>query len=156
MIFHQTKNNNGFTLIELLVVVSIISLLSSVVFASVTSARAKAIDAKALSELKSITTAINLFINDYGVYPGTVSSSPIFGWYDVNGFDTAGYPDFSSIPNISNYIKVTNKIAEGSQMWYQKLSDSSAEIMFVPKDTSLLNKDQDCETPTTKWYCINI
>ena len=47
----------GFTLIELLVVISIISLLSSVVFASVNSARTKARYAKAQAELNEFVKA---------------------------------------------------------------------------------------------------
>lgn len=46
------KNKRGFTLIELLVVVSIIGLLSSIVLASLNSARTKAKEAKAKMEMK--------------------------------------------------------------------------------------------------------
>jgi len=56
-IFRKSK---GFTLIELLVVISIISLLSSVVLASLNSARAKARDATRLSNLKQLTNALLL------------------------------------------------------------------------------------------------
>jgi prepilin-type N-terminal cleavage/methylation domain-containing protein len=59
----------GFTLIELLVVVAIISLLSSVVLASLNSARAKARDVKRLAELKQVQTALEFYFDDNGVYP---------------------------------------------------------------------------------------
>ncbi|OGI64782.1 hypothetical protein A2642_03725 [Candidatus Nomurabacteria bacterium RIFCSPHIGHO2_01_FULL_39_10] len=60
---------SGFTLIELLVVIAIISLLSSVVMASLNSARIKARDAKRKVELKQIVSALELYYNEYGAYP---------------------------------------------------------------------------------------
>lgn len=58
----------GFTLIELLVVVAIISLLSSVVFASLNTAREKARDARRKVDLKQIQTALELYYNKCGTY----------------------------------------------------------------------------------------
>lgn len=58
---HHTKKNNrryrGFTLVELLVAISIISLLSSIVFASVNSARNKAKYSRAGAELNQFVKA---------------------------------------------------------------------------------------------------
>ncbi|MEX2052427.1 MAG: prepilin-type N-terminal cleavage/methylation domain-containing protein [Candidatus Paceibacterota bacterium] len=59
----------GFTLIELLVVVAIIGILSSVVLASLNSARVKARDVKRKAELRQITTALELYYDSYGLYP---------------------------------------------------------------------------------------
>lgn len=64
-------HSRGFTLIELLVVISIISLLSSVVFASVNGARAKARDAKRVADFKQIQTALEFFYDSQGRYPIT-------------------------------------------------------------------------------------
>ncbi|KKU22057.1 MAG: General secretion pathway protein G [Candidatus Nomurabacteria bacterium GW2011_GWA1_46_11] len=64
-----TKKQSGFTLIELLVVVAIIGLLSSVVMASLNSARAKARDAKRKVELKQIQAALEIYYNDNNAYP---------------------------------------------------------------------------------------
>jgi prepilin-type N-terminal cleavage/methylation domain-containing protein len=61
--------NKGFTLIELLVVISIIGLLSSVVLASLSQAKLKAIDAKKIADMKSINTALNLYFNAKGFMP---------------------------------------------------------------------------------------
>lgn len=69
-IFLKTK---GFTLIELLVVVSIISLLSSVILASVRDAREKAQVRAFVENLKQVQTALELYRTDYGIYPPPVS-----------------------------------------------------------------------------------
>lgn len=66
-------NNNraaGFTLIELLVVLSIISLLSSVIIASITSARERARDAQRVSEINSLIRTIDLYFQDQQEVPG--------------------------------------------------------------------------------------
>lgn len=59
----------GFTLIELLVVISIISLLSSVVYSSVDSARKSARDSVRLATLKQIELALEMYRSDFGRYP---------------------------------------------------------------------------------------
>lgn len=65
----------GFTLIELLVVIAIIGLLSSVVLASLTSARSKANDAKRVSDLHQIQNALESYASDHtGSYPSTSGS----------------------------------------------------------------------------------
>src|SRR5688572_19088762 len=56
----------GFTLIELLVVISIIALLSSVVFASLNEARIKGRNARRMSDMRSLQTAIELYKQDHG------------------------------------------------------------------------------------------
>lgn len=73
------KTKQGFTLIELLVVIAIIGLLSSVVLASLNSARAKARDAQRLSSLKSIATAIELYKSDTGNAPAYGSGTTSYG-----------------------------------------------------------------------------
>ncbi len=72
-LFKNNKNkkysNKGFTLIELLVVVAIIGILSSVVLASLKTAREKARDAQRISDIKQIQNAIEMYYNDNGFYP---------------------------------------------------------------------------------------
>lgn len=63
------KHQPGFTLIELLVVIAIIGLLSSIVLASLNTARTKARDAKRQSDLKQLQLALELFYDSNGSYP---------------------------------------------------------------------------------------
>ena len=68
------KNQKAFTLIELLVVIAVIGLLASVVLVAMNNSRAKARDAKRIAEKKQAVTAFNLYYNDNGKWPLTVSS----------------------------------------------------------------------------------
>jgi len=63
--------NKGFTLIELLVVVAIIGLLSSVVLASLNTARTKGRDTKRISEIRQLQTALEFYYDKNGSYPNS-------------------------------------------------------------------------------------
>jgi len=63
----------GFTLIELLVVISIIGILSSVVLASLNSARAKSRDARRVADLSQIRLALELYFDSARTYPSALA-----------------------------------------------------------------------------------
>lgn len=73
----KVNKSKGFTLIELMVVIAIISLLSSIVLAYIKTSREKAMIQKTVSEMKSLQTALELYRNQFGVYP-ILSSYPYF------------------------------------------------------------------------------
>jgi len=68
------RNKKGFTLIELLVVIAIIGLLSTLAVVSLNNARQKSRDAKRVSDIKQIQTALELLYNDANSYPATVAT----------------------------------------------------------------------------------
>jgi len=67
------KNQSGFTLIELLVVIAIIGLLSTLSVVALNNARARSRDARRVSDVKQMQTALELYYNDVGSYPPTAS-----------------------------------------------------------------------------------
>lgn len=71
---NKTKNK-GFTLIELLVVIAIIGILSSVVLASLNSAREKSRDAKRISDIKQLQLALEFYYDAEGGYPSDISTA---------------------------------------------------------------------------------
>ncbi len=71
----KQNSNKGFTLIELLVVVAIIGILSSVVLASLSSAREKARIASVKSNMKNMVTEAELYYSDNGTYSGMCNNT---------------------------------------------------------------------------------
>ena len=68
--FKSYKNTTkGFTLIELLVVIAIIGILSSVVLASLSTARQKSRDAKRISDVGQLQLALELYFDANQGYP---------------------------------------------------------------------------------------
>lgn len=80
-------SSRGFTLIELLVVIAIIALLSSVVLASLSTARAKARDARRISDKDQIVLALSMYYDDKGIYPTTTPANQ-----DGGGWTRADFP----------------------------------------------------------------
>ena len=102
----------GFTLIELLVVVAIIGMLSSVVLASLNTARGSARDAQRGQNIKQVKTALELYFNDNNTYPQYGSAG---AGRDVAGLSTYLVPKYiASIPTdpqgqLSYYVWGTNQ-----------------------------------------------
>lgn len=64
----------GFTLIELLVVIAIIGILSSVVLASLNSARQKSRDARRIGDIKQLQLALEMYYDSTNEYPQTLAA----------------------------------------------------------------------------------
>lgn len=69
------KKTRGFTIVELIVVVSIIVIITGIVLASLTTARAKSRDTKRISDIANIQLALALYLNKYGTYPAVTGVS---------------------------------------------------------------------------------
>lgn len=80
--FSRGRNNKqdgfgegGFTLVELLVVIAIISILATLLLLQLGVARARARDAKRIADINQTRSAIELYFDQNGSYPGAVSGN---------------------------------------------------------------------------------
>lgn len=67
------SSSRGFTLIELLVVIAIIGILASIVLVSLNTARSKGRDTQRVATVKQIQTALEMYFDSAGRYPGTIA-----------------------------------------------------------------------------------
>lgn len=145
----------GFTLLELLVVIAIIGILSSVVMVSLGNARAKSRDAKRLTDLKQIQSALTLYYNDNDLYPYTPN------WWgncsDWGSHGTSGSTGY--IPNLApNYIKelpLDPKPISTNYCYLYRSSPDSKSYMFLIYQTvegNIIDSLKRPSNPTEKDY----
>ncbi len=139
--FNNTKK--GFTLIELLVVISIIGLLSSVVLASLNSAREKARDAQRITDLKQIQLALELYRDANGAYPiaPPVGNASVYYYSSWSTFSTVltGYiPEVSRDPigSIQGIPPTGDFAFSGLNYSYFSSSDGSAYQLLTRLERS--------------------
>lgn len=80
------NTKRGFTLIELLVVIAIIGILSSVVLASLNTARKKGRDARRIADLKQLQLALELYYDANQSYPAGTVYATALAPLTTNGF----------------------------------------------------------------------
>jgi len=65
----KNTSRRGFSIVELMVVISIIAILSSILYANFGNARGSGRDAKRQSDVRNLQTAIELYKKEFGRYP---------------------------------------------------------------------------------------
>ncbi len=156
------KDNSGFTLIELLVVISIISLLSSIVLAALSDAKAKARDVRRMQDLKQIGNALELYRSDNGEYPHQagyeeVNSNNTTQWNWLNGKLSPKY--ISSLPKDPLNMPVSgdpnyNSLSNYSYLYSTGYTTGYGPTITIGSDYDLvarLEKTNNIACPNRKW-----
>jgi prepilin-type N-terminal cleavage/methylation domain-containing protein len=110
------KFNRGFTLIELLVVIAIIGILSSVVLASLNTARGKGADAAIKSNLANARAEAEIFYDSASSYDGvcaTTGNNVIGDNMTAVGNITGGTYAAGDTANVSATVPVCHDSAAG-------------------------------------------
>lgn len=151
----------AFTLIELLVVISIISLLSSIVLASLNSARAKARDARRDSDIHNLQIAIQLYYDTNGEYPplfqqdGGVCPTPSCWDVSTNGFMGNLVPNYLTQqildPENSNYY-YSYQLGNGSSL----CPANTKAVLNWRFETKIVNSGNYtlCSLPNVECLCF--
>ncbi|MCX6704946.1 MAG: prepilin-type N-terminal cleavage/methylation domain-containing protein, partial [Candidatus Woesebacteria bacterium] len=74
----KNKKGAGFTLVELLVVIAVLGVLVTIGLTSFTSAQMRGRDTQRKSDLKEVSSSLEIYYNDYGRYP-SASGGQILG-----------------------------------------------------------------------------
>ena len=113
----------GFTLIELLVVIAIIAILAAILFPVFARARAKAMQASCLSDVKQLALACNSYATDYD---GRYMAGGM--WHGYFGDWTSNSP-----PNNIDMWHQLDPYVRNSQIWLcPSLSPYEAQTAFTP------------------------
>ena len=134
--------NKGFTLIELLVVMSIISLLSSIVFASLNTARAKAKDSAIREQIVQYRNLLELNKNETNSYAQLQPTQGNPYWFDGSSSgSTSCYSYFSG-----NYATQARDICKS-------LANLSGQFIYIglyPDASSMPTRS------TTDYYSLTV
>ncbi len=106
------NKKRGFTLIELLVVIAIIGILSSVVLASLNTARNKGKDASAKASLESVRASAEVYYNGTGANTyGSVANTAVT-LYSSSAISSGGVANVCSDADIAKLMEAT--VAQGA------------------------------------------
>lgn len=147
------KLKKAFTLIELLAVIAIIALLSTLSVVALNSARAKARDTRRLSDVKTITTGLEMHYNDLGFYPlaPTPLGTPITNlcFSDIGITSTCGTTVYSG--------KLPGDPISGRDYFYTPLENNESYSLAFALETgaSIYTKGDYMATPAgiVSWTC---
>ncbi len=156
------RKQKGFTLIELLVVIAIIGLLSTLAVVSLNTARTKARDARRKSDLKQISTAMELYMSQNDTYPtnGTCGNDGVVAPADTGSIDNVCGSSYGIHDANNSYLNsipqdpqtgTRDYHYEGSQTTYclsASLEQTTGGAYFVCSNGSCYQRANDCpESP---------
>jgi len=133
----------GFTLVELLVVIAIIGILSTLSVVSLNSARAKSRDARRLSDIKQIRTALDMYYDSSSTYPvscpalgtGNCACLTSVGWTNTSTTNCTGTIFMQKVPSdplsSASYTYTSTSSGQSYEIVY-KLEANSASSTATP------------------------
>ncbi len=113
------SQQSAFTLLEVLVVVAIIALLVAILIPALSHARGQARRAACLSNLKQITVAWHLYLEDSkGQFPAGMNVNINYGGLQGEGSDSFGKDPANPIPKpLNRYLKLANVLRIGGEVF---------------------------------------
>lgn len=110
------KRKAGFTLVEIVVVISIMAVLTAVIYSSFDASKALSRDQQRVSDISTIQLALEQYFYKYGVYPVTLADSKFIPAF-LYAIPTP--PLSSDSPYQNNYIPITKTFSSEDCISYQ-------------------------------------
>jgi len=155
------NSKSGFTLIELLIVVAIIAVLSSIVLIGLGPTQRAGRDARRIADLRQVQTALELYFNKCGYYPGSQQPvspcspySPISTWQDLVFSLRGSNIGVNQVPNDPTSGRTYSYGADVSGSSYVLgafLEDANSSALV--DDIDGLQNGVNCDDPT---YCVQL
>lgn len=143
------SNKKGFTLIELLVVIAIIGVLTAIVTANLTQAKAKSRDAKRVSDLAQIQLTLEMIFDRCNTYPSNIySTSDVCPGFPVSYFISVVPKD-----NGADYQYVTNPSAPYVDYVLKADLETNSSALSDDVDGSAVMGSVDCDD-ANHYYCV--
>lgn len=137
----------GFTLIEMLIVVAIIGILASIVLLGIGPTRSRARDARRISDLRQVQTALELYFGKNGAYP------PGSTWAGLSGSLVSAAIGITQIPNDPNPSANYQYASDGTTyVLGATLEDSGNPVLRDSIHTDPIPGGFDCSPAAM--YCL--
>ena len=130
----------GFTLIELLVVIAIIGILSSVVLASLNTARQKSRDARRVSDMKQMQIALEGYFDSNEIYPSAISD-----------LVPAGF--LPAVPNDPGLYSYSYELLSAGVDYVLRVQLENTSHIALSSDTDGTIGTTDC-SDLSGYYCV--
>lgn len=137
----KTKNKKAFTLIELLVVMAIIAILSGLGLMGFGTVQQKSRDSRRKQDLANISKALDVYYNDYGVYPASNSNGAILGC-GAGGAGVCHWGDAWKDDKGTLYMTALPVDPDVSHTYYYRQLDDHSYYLFARLENEL-----DSEVP---------
>lgn len=124
----------GFTLIELMIVIVILGVLMSTVLPKLTGAQGRARDTARMADLGNLSSALQVYMDDNGQYPGAVGTSECLTSGGVTGTAIKAYLKGSNImtdPLKTNAVGATPTCSNGQYYYVPTAKNNVAKSSYI-------------------------
>ncbi|MCL9971794.1 MAG: type II secretion system GspH family protein [Candidatus Pacebacteria bacterium] len=151
---YTQKQKRGFTLIELLVVIAIIGILSSIVLASLNTARQKSRDARRIADIKQIQLAMQLYYDASSTYPTALSNlAPLYlPKVPTDPIGQAAYP-YDQLASGASYHLGAN-LEDGSNQALNSDLDTASDTGNI--DSGSDTDGNGCQASVASRFCYDV